>query len=86
MFCRNTHYFQIRPLRKARLLDPPTIRRIMEESAKTFRPTASLAQFNFMPLLHYGADLSVQLEFSQGVAPDLCGTPRGVPLKIWRPR
>ena len=45
-----------------------------------FRPTASFIQLNSMPLLHYGADLSVKLDFANGVAPDLCGTPRGKPL------
>ncbi len=33
-----------------------------------------------MAVLHYGTDSSVRLEFADGVAPELCGTPRGVPL------
>ncbi len=33
-----------------------------------------------MAVLHYGADSSVRLEFADGVAADLCGTPRGTAL------
>jgi nickel-dependent lactate racemase len=33
-----------------------------------------------MAVLHYGADSSVRLEFADGVAADLCGTPRGSAL------
>ena len=33
-----------------------------------------------MIILHYGADSSVRLEFAQGVAADICGTPHGEPL------
>lgn len=33
-----------------------------------------------MPVLRYGADSSVRLEFAEGVMPAECGTPRGRPL------
>lgn len=33
-----------------------------------------------MPVLRYGTDTSVDLDFASGVQPSLCGTPRGEPL------
>ena len=51
-----------------------------------FHPTASLAQFNSMPFLHYGTDSSVQLEFADGVAPEFAARRAASRWRIRRPR
>jgi hypothetical protein len=42
--------------------------------------TTCFTQFRSMTILRYGADSSVSLQFAEGAALDLCGTPQGVPL------